>query len=126
MQTGVVLHFKNNFGHIKIDDSTLPDLFVHHSDVQGFARLQAGDRVSFDIVMRHNRKVAIKVLRTCSAPRPAYAPPVPRASRADIFAEYARAASEINPTIPEQFIGSAATEFERHSKNSAIEFRSIK
>ena len=103
MQTGVVLHFKNNFGHIKIDDA-LPDIFVHKSDVQGFVHLQAGDQVSFDVSSRHNRKVATNVRRTSAAPKIIYVPAPPRGN---FLEEYVKSVADLNPQIPEKFTGAA-------------------
>jgi CspA family cold shock protein len=65
--TGIVIFFdpKKGYGFIKRDDSTLPDMFVHFSDIetQGFKTLHKDQRVSFGI--GENKKGQPKATEVC-------------------------------------------------------------
>ncbi len=74
---GTVLHFKNTYGHIAPDDHST-DLFAHHSDVLGLARLKSGDRVSFEIGARHGRQIAVNIKIVKAAPKPEHIPTPPK------------------------------------------------
>ena len=51
------------FGFLKCDQGGLPDVFVHASAVKlaGMARLEAGQRVGFDIEANHKGHKAINL-----------------------------------------------------------------
>ena len=51
--TGRVAYFSQTYGFITPDDSTISDVFVHHSSIEpwriGFKELNKGDIVKFDL-----------------------------------------------------------------------------
>ena len=53
------------YGFIVADGSAKPDIFVHHTAIQmeGYRRLDGGDRVAFELVDTHKGPAAINVVR---------------------------------------------------------------
>lgn len=63
MADGIVKWFSNQKGFGFIEQEEGPDVFVHHSgiDGSGFKSLEEGDRVSFDIEQGQKGPAAVNV-----------------------------------------------------------------
>lgn len=62
--TGVVKHFKRTYGFITPNDTTLDDVFVHHTQIEpwreGFKELEKGQKVKFGYVEKEkNGKIGL-------------------------------------------------------------------
>jgi len=63
MPEGTVKWFNNSKGYGFIEQENGPDVFVHHSGINGsgFKSLKDGDRVSFDIEQGQKGPAAVNV-----------------------------------------------------------------
>jgi cold shock CspA family protein len=94
---GKILRLERNCGFIKPEDNS-PDLFFHGSARVNHAVLLVGDVVSFDVQpaeSEQRRRLAINIRRLSVAWEYTPAPP-----KRDIFADYVKYASSLNPEIP--------------------------